>query len=89
MVGEEVGDRLRFWSEGERVCLPNSRICVQRTDGMLDLANGCAAEPHCYGDQFVAKIGALTPQIRAPLTAEAYLSGRDPGMEAVVSSIQR
>ena len=89
MVGEEVGDRLRFWSEGERVCLPNSRICVQRTDGMWDLANGCAAEPHCYGDQFVAKIGALTPQIRAPLTAEAYLSGRDPGMEAVVSSIQR
>jgi hypothetical protein len=88
VVGEEVGDRPRFWSEGQRVCLPNSRICVQRTDGQWDLANGCANEPHCYGDQFAAKVGSLAPQIRAPLTAAAYLSGRDPGMEAVVSYLR-
>ena len=85
MVGEDIGDRLRFWSEGESVCLPSSGLCVRRTDGLWDLEKGCNGEPHCYGDQFGAAVGSLKAEIPAPLTAAAYLSGRDPGLEAVTS----
>ena len=83
LVGEEVGDRLRFWSEGEHLCLPSSHYCLRPTSGLWDLARGCKAEPDCYGDQFDATVGSLRPQLDAPLTAEAWLAGRDMAMEAV------
>lgn len=85
VVGEELGDRLRFWSEGGAVCLPNSGMCVQRNDGLWDLAKGCHSEPHCYGDQFDANVGSLAVGVQAPLTAAEYLSSRDPGMQAVIA----
>ncbi len=83
IVGEEVGDRLRFWSEGEHACLPNSHYCLRPTTGLWDLEHGCKSTPGCYGDQFDATVGSLRPQLRAPLTAAAWLAGRDPAMEAV------
>jgi hypothetical protein len=87
MVGEEVGDRLQFWSEGERACLPNSHFCLRRTSGMWDLVHGCKTEPDCYGDQFDAAAGSLTPQLDAPLSATAWLAGRDLAMEAVAKDL--
>jgi len=83
LVGEPVGDRLRFWSEGESACLPDSHFCLRTTTGMWDLERGCKAEPNCYGDQFDATAGSLKPQISAPLSASAWLAGRDLAMEAV------
>lgn len=83
IVGEPVGDNLRWWSEGHRVCLPNSHLCLHPTTGLWDLAKGCASEPLCYGDKYDENIGSLDPQIAAPLTARAWLSGDDPGMDAV------
>jgi hypothetical protein len=88
VVGEEVGDRLRFWSEGEPQCLPNSRFCLRPTSGLWDLAHGCKAEPACYGDQFDATVGTLRPQLNAPLSASAWLAGRDLAMEAVTKDLR-
>ena len=36
-----------------------------------------------FGDQFDATAGSLQPQISAPLSASAWLAGRDLAMEAV------
>jgi hypothetical protein len=83
LVGEDVGDRLRFWSEGEPVCLPNSDLFLHPTTGLWNLEKGCKGEPNCYGDQFDATVGTLKPKLRAPLTAGAWLAGKDPGMEAI------
>jgi hypothetical protein len=83
VIGAPAGDELRFWSEGRPVCLPNSGYCFQVTDGVWDLAKGCRGEAACYGDQFDANVGSLEPDIVAPITAEAWLAGRDPGMDAV------
>lgn len=83
LVGEQVGDRLRFWSEGVHACLPNSHYCLRPTTGLWDLEQGCKSQPGCYGDQFEATVGSLRPQLSAPLTAAAWLTGRDPAMEAV------
>lgn len=88
LVGEPVGDRLRFWSEGGHVCLPHSKVCLWASDGLWDLVKGCAGEPACYGDRFDARVDSLDPEIRAPLTWAAWLSGRDPGMEAVRAALR-
>ena len=56
-------------------------------DGLWDLVNGCAQEPGCYGDQFKARVPDLDPDIRAPLTAESWLDGTDPAMNAIQSGI--
>jgi len=83
IVGEPVGDRLRFWSEGHDVCLPSTRYCVHMRDGLWDLVKGCAQEPGCYGDQFKARVPDLDPDIPAPLTARSWLDGTDLAMNAI------
>jgi len=89
LVGEPVGDRLRFWSEGGHVCLPHSKVCFWASDGLWDLRKGCAGEPACYGDRLDARVDSLEPEIRAPLTSAAWLTGRDPGMETVRAALSR
>jgi hypothetical protein len=89
IVGEGVADRLHWWSEGKDACLPNSHLCLRVSDGLWDLIKGCAAESDCYGDRFVPPVGSLDPQLKAPLTAAAWLSGRDPGMEAIMTKITK
>ncbi len=89
VVGEAVGDRLRFWSEGDTVCMPDSHYCLHLTSGLWDLVHGCAAEPACYGDQYGAQVANLDPDIEAPITADSWLTGRDPGLEAIAGDLRR
>ncbi len=83
IVGEKVGDDLRWWSEGENTCLPNFHYCLHVTTGLWDLVNGCAQNPDCYGDRLDARVDSLDPQLHAPMTAEMWLSGRDAAMEVI------
>jgi hypothetical protein len=87
LVGEPVGDRLRFWSEGGSACLPHAGFCLHYTDGLWDLAKGCRHEAGCYGDQFGVNVGDLDPALAAPLTAADYLAGRDRAMELVLAQL--
>ncbi|MGO1540404.1 MAG: hypothetical protein ACTHZI_03155 [Luteimonas sp.] len=90
IVGDGLGDRLHFWSEGAPVELPNSGYAFRYTDGQFNLAEGCSGEPACFDDLYPVNVNLvpLEPDIRAPLTAEAYLAGRDPAMDAVREAIQ-
>ncbi|MCD9028496.1 hypothetical protein LDO26_09785 [Luteimonas sp. BDR2-5] len=90
IVGDGLGDRLHFWSEGARIELPNSGYAFRYTDGQFNLAEGCTGEPACFDDLHPVNVNRvpLEPDIRAPLTVEAYLAGRDPAMEAVREAIQ-
>lgn len=83
IIGDDVGDSLRFWSEGQTVCLPYSKYCLHFTDGLWDLANGCAEHPACYGDKFQTRVASLKPDYYAPLTVKALREARDPAMETV------
>jgi hypothetical protein len=89
VVGEDVGDRLRFWSEGREACMPASGYCLHVTTGLWDLVNGCASQPGCYGDAYDARVANLDPEIKAPLTLTDYRAGRDPAMIAVLRDIAR
>ncbi|MBS0580517.1 MAG: hypothetical protein JSR36_14770 [Proteobacteria bacterium] len=88
VVGEAVGDRLRWWSEGDNVCMPHSHYCLHMTTGLWDLVHGCAAHPACYGDRYEAQVADLDPDLAAPISAGSWLAGRDPGMEAIARSIE-
>jgi hypothetical protein len=83
VMGAEPGDRDHWWSEHKPVCLPYSKICLDREMGHWDLVRGCAGEAHCYGDQFDAKVETLAPSIRHELTPAEWLQGMDPLMEEV------
>jgi hypothetical protein len=85
LVGDTIGDRPHFWSEGATIELPNSHYTFRYTDGQFNLQDGCSGEPRCMDDLYPidVNVGRLAPDIVAPLTAVAYFAYRDPGMEAI------
>lgn len=87
VVGDALGDRLAFWSEGGRVSLPNSHFGLRYTNGTFDLEHGCAATPQCLDKLVDVNFVSLAPQIAAPLTSAAYFAKRDPALEAVRNDI--
>ncbi len=89
VVGDALGDRLAFWSEGGRVSLPNSHFGLRYTNGTLDLERGCAATPQCLDTLVDVNFVSLAPQIAAPLTSAAYFAKRDPALDAVRNDIAR
>lgn len=89
LVGEDVGDRPRFWSEGESVCAPHSRLCVRYTTGLFDLSQPCT-ERSCHGDnRRFALVAPLAPTQRTPMTWADYLARRDPAMEAITAQLRQ
>jgi len=89
LVGGPVGDRMHWWSEHERVCLPDSGLCVFRNGGYWDLLQGCKDVPGCYSDQFDVLVRSLEPDLPAPVRASDWLAGRDPALEAVRADLAR
>jgi hypothetical protein len=87
IVGEQVGDTLRWWSEGDAAWLPTSGYGLAYTTGLWDLVHGCAGTRGCYGDDFHAEVSSLTPQISAPETISDWIAGRDAAMEAVTRDL--
>ncbi len=89
IVGEELGDRLEFWAEGRPIMLERSGIPVGLGRERHDYANGCRGHRDCHGSVVRNPIAVptLAPDVAAPWTREAYLAGRDPGMEAIVARV--
>jgi hypothetical protein len=89
IIGAGLGDRLRFWSEPVRTCLPRSGLCMWHSVGLWDLERGCAGESACMSTRYDAVVGSLEPDIAAPWDAASYLAGRDPAIEVVRRDLQR
>jgi len=89
VVGDEMGDRPHFWSEGANVKLPNSGFAMRYTDGQWDLEHGCAGKPGCMDSFLDVNFVDLKPVIPAPLTLAAYRARRDPAMEAIARALRR
>ena len=51
ILGEPVGDRLNFFSEGNRGCLPNYHLCVSYERGKHDYVTSL----HRLGRLFLAQ----------------------------------
>lgn len=90
IVGEPVGDRLMFFAEGNGVDLPNTRAMIGQGTERHDYAGGCRAFDDC--ERAVVRnrisVASVAPDIVAPWTIEAYLAGRDPGMDAIAAALR-
>src|ERR1700688_2415061 len=91
VVGDQIRDRLHFWSEGAHIELPESHYSFRYTDGQFNLKEGCTGEPGCMDDRYPIDVNfaVLDPEIRAPLTSKAYFAYRDPAMEAIARDLAK
>lgn len=91
IVGEDVGDRLNFFSEGRVVQLPNSGAQILYATQRHDYQTGCRGFSDCHGPVVRNPIAVptLAPEVSAPWTIEAYQQGKDPAIEAVANAIRR
>jgi hypothetical protein len=83
VVGTPAGDALDFWAEGGNLTLPNSQLDLHYADRFHSYSPVAHPEwaPYLYLDLSVPDI---TPTAVAGLSSQAYLSGRDPALDAIV-----
>lgn len=91
ILGEPVGDRMAFYSEGERGCLPNGPFCFRYATGMHDYAHPCTDWDRCFWLNWIypARTGSLQPAETITMSFEDYLAGRDPVFDRALALAQR
>jgi len=91
IVGEPVSDNLQWWSEGDTLTAPNSKLPIHYTTGYHDWANGCADLDRCYWPVVFhgVAVGTLAPDIPVDMTFAQYASGDDPSLDAALADIAR
>jgi hypothetical protein len=90
IVGEELGDRLEMWAEGRPTALQNTGIFIGTATERHDYRNGCRAYRDCHGNvvRNPISVPTLAPEIIAPWTRAAYLSGKDPAIAAIITRLR-
>ena len=87
IVGEPVGDRLQFYSEGGSACLPNSSLCVAYETGKHDYQHACTDWDVCFWLNyfFTFQVKSLDPDEVIPLRFRDWRSGVDPVLDRAVT----
>ena len=90
ILGEEASDRLWFWSEGDTLQTPASKLPLHYTDGFHDWAHGCTDRSKCYWPAIFhgVAVGSIEPDIQLQTTFADYVAGRDPVLEAALALAQ-
>lgn len=90
IVGEEPSDNPWFWSEGDKLMAPASKLPMRFTTGFHDWAHGCKDLTKCYWPLVFHGVaaGSLLPDIPVDMTFAEYVAGRDPALEAVLEDIR-
>jgi hypothetical protein len=80
LIGETMGDADRFWSEGGRMKLPNSKIEVQYANGFHDWGACCTDLDTCYWPAVAFGVHniSLAPDVNVEPAFADYASGHDP-----------
>ncbi|MGC2031065.1 MAG: hypothetical protein WA642_13690 [Steroidobacteraceae bacterium] len=88
IVGEPVGDRLRFYSEGGSACLPNSPLCVAYETGKHDYQHACTDWDVCFWLNyfFSFQVRSLDPDEVVPSSFKDWRSGVDPVLDRAVTA---
>ena len=79
IIGEPIGDRLSFFSEGGKACLPNLKVCVYYQTGKHDYERPCNDWHECYWLNwfYPVRVKSLQPDIVVPLKFDDWNAGRD------------
>ena len=87
IVGEAVGDRLQFFSEGGRACLPNYPLCVAYETGKHDYQHACTDWDICFWLNyfFQFRVKSLDPDEVIPLSFKDWRAGVDPVLDRAIA----
>jgi hypothetical protein len=87
IVGEPVGDRLLFFSEGGRACLPNYPLCVAYETGKHDYQHACTDWNVCFWLNyfFQFRVKSLDPDEVIPLSFKDWRAGADPALDRAIA----
>jgi hypothetical protein len=87
ILGEPVGDRLQFFSEGGRACLPNYPLCVAYQTGKHDYQHACTDWNVCFWLNyfFQFRVQSLDPDEVIPLSFKDWRAGVDPVLERAIT----
>jgi len=90
IVGEEPSDNLWFWSEGQTLEAPASKLPLRYMTGYHDWAHGCRDLGRCYWPVVFhgVAVGSIAPDLPIEMTFADYAAGRDPAMEAILARIR-
>jgi hypothetical protein len=79
IIGEPIGDRLSFYSEGGKACLPNLKVCLFYQTGKHDYGHACNDWRECFWLNWLypVRVRSLQPDIVVPLEFEDWNAGRD------------
>jgi hypothetical protein len=91
IIGEEVGDRLRFRAEGMIMTMPATGAEVYITSAWDDVREDCGWLSDCWPpNKFLLKgVGTLAPDLRVSNTWDSFINGRDQLLEAALVDITR
>jgi hypothetical protein len=87
IVGEPVGDRLDFWSEGGNYLMPNSKLSLHYADRFHSYSPVEYPERKPYDRDL--SVATLEPDLPTPLTSAEYFGFRDPALEAIAKYTSR
>ena len=87
VVGEPVGDRLQFYSEGGQGCLPNHPLCVVYQTGKHDYQHSCDDWTVCFwlNHFFELRVKSLDPDEVVPLSFKDWRAGVDPVLDRAIA----
>jgi len=91
IIGEPVGDRLSFFSEGGSGCLPNLKVCVSYETGKHDYAHPCRDWDACFWLNwfYPVRVKSLQPDVAVPLRFADWNRGRDAAYEEALARAGR
>ena len=87
IVGEPVGDRLQFYSEGGRACLPHHPLCVVYQTGKHDYQHPCDDWTVCFWLNyfFELRVKSLDPDEVVPMSFKDWRAGVDPVLDRAMT----
>jgi hypothetical protein len=87
ILGEPVGDRLAFFAEGGRGCLPNYPLCLHYETGKHDYGNSCTELRTCFWLDWLLpeRVNTLQPDEIITTTFGDWRQGRDPVFERAMT----
>jgi hypothetical protein len=87
ILGEPVGDRLAFFAEGGRGCLPNYPLCLHYETGKHDYGNSCTDADTCFWLIWLlpVRVKTLQPDETITMTFADWRQGRDPVFERALA----
>ena len=87
IIGEPVGDRLQFYSEGGQACLPHHPLCVVYQTGKHDYQHPCDDWTVCFwlNHFFELRVKSLDPDEVVPLPFKDWRAGVDPVLDRAMT----